>query len=239
MTVWGGADWWTRWRPLRPMASRQGDAAFLRRGLAEAWASTDFRTPSAWSSPRSRRSSIWLAVSVSLPTEKIIWPSAVCMGKPTASPCCRSRWTAFTMSSVRFVKLLRASSLRRHHCGNGGARPVARTVCPQVLHSFCTLLRGRRKRDFITLVDRPGRQRDFSLRRPTLLQEQKGKKKSACSVRNDRVGSVSLLHGGYLILAMRPSVGNFWNCRASWPGTTRSTEPASSIMRAWAAMLAG
>jgi len=31
----------------------------------------------------------------------------------------------------------------------------------------------------------PRRKRDFSLRRPTLLQEQKGKKKSACSVRND------------------------------------------------------
>jgi hypothetical protein len=28
-------------------------------------------------------------------------------------------------------------------------------------------------------------ERDFSLRRPTFLQEQKGKKKSACCVRND------------------------------------------------------
>src|SRR6266702_6970803 len=34
----------------------------------------------------------------SLPTEKIIFPSAVCIGKPTAIPCCRSRWTALTIS---------------------------------------------------------------------------------------------------------------------------------------------
>jgi hypothetical protein len=32
------------------------------------------------------------------------------------------------------------------------------------------------------------RKRDFSLRKPTLSQERKGKKKSACSVRNDGGG---------------------------------------------------
>jgi hypothetical protein len=75
----------------------------------------------------------------------MIWPSAVCIGKPTASPCWRSKWTAFTMSSASFVKLLRAGSLRGHHCGNGGASLWARTVCPQVLHSFasCLAWRGR------------------------------------------------------------------------------------------------
>src|SRR5579863_9044532 len=36
----------------------------------------------------------------------------------------------------------------------------------------------------------------------------------------------------YLILATLPSVGNFWNCSASCPGTMRSTDPASSIIRA-------
>ena len=139
----------------------------MRGGLAEACASTDLRTPSAWSSPRSRRSSIWFAVSVSLPTEKIIWPSAVCIGKPTAIPRCRSKWTAFTMSSVSFAKLLRASSLRGHHCGNGGASLVGQDGLPT---GFAQLL--------LFLVRRgPRRQRDFSLRRPTTLQEQSGKKK--------------------------------------------------------------
>jgi hypothetical protein len=38
-------------------------------------------------------------------------------------------------------------------------------------------------------------QRDFSLRRPTFLQEQKVKKKSACSVRNDGLGRGRLLVG--------------------------------------------
>jgi len=32
------------------------------------------------------------------------------------------------------------SKRKRHHCGNGGARLVARTACAQVLHSFSTLL---------------------------------------------------------------------------------------------------
>jgi len=40
--------------------------------------------------------------------------------------------------------------------------------------------------------------------------------------------------GRYLILAMRPWVGYFWNCKASWPGMTRSgSPPASWIMRSW------
>jgi hypothetical protein len=49
------------------------------------------------------------------------------------------------MSSASFVKLLRAGSLRGHHCGNGGASLWARTVYPQVLHSFASRLawRGR------------------------------------------------------------------------------------------------
>jgi hypothetical protein len=33
--------------------------------------------------------------------------------------------------------------------------------------------------------NQPEEKRDFSLRRPTFSQERKGKKKSACSVRND------------------------------------------------------
>jgi hypothetical protein len=41
------------------------------------------------------------------------------------------------------------------------------------------------------------RQRDFSLRRPTLSQERKRKKKSACSVRNDG-GGVRFESGGFL-----------------------------------------
>jgi hypothetical protein len=90
---------------------------------AEACASIDLRTPSACSSPRSRSSSISSAVSVeSLPTGKIISPSAVCIGKPTATPCCRNSLTAFTISSARSAKLLTTSSPSRHHCGNGGAR---------------------------------------------------------------------------------------------------------------------
>lgn len=32
--------------------------------------------------------------------------------------------------------------------------------------------------------------------------------------------------GNYLIFATRPSVGNFWNCKASWPGTMWSAESA-------------
>ena len=38
---------------------------------------------------------------------------------------------------------------------------------------------------------------------------------------------------------MRPRAGNLSNCRESWPGTTRSAEPASAIMRAWFRMVAG
>jgi hypothetical protein len=38
--------------------------------------------------------------------------------------------------------------------------------------------------------------------------------------------------GIYLMRAIRPCVGNFWNCSASCPGITRSTEPAIRIMRA-------
>src|SRR5229473_6672436 len=87
-----------------------------------ACASTDLHTPSTSSVPRSSSSSIWSAVSVkSLPTGKIISPSAVCIGKPTAIPCCRSRWTALTISSALSAKLFTTSSLKRHHCGNGGA----------------------------------------------------------------------------------------------------------------------
>ena len=41
-----------------------------------------------------------------------------------------------------------------------------------------------------------------------------------------------LMSTSYLILATRPAVGNFWNCSLSWPGTTRSAEPANSIIRA-------
>lgn len=44
---------------------------------------------------------------------------------------------------------------------------------------------------------------------------------------------------GYLIFAMRPWVGNFWNCSMSWPGITRSGEPASSIIRVWFLMFPG
>jgi hypothetical protein len=33
-----------------------------------------------------------------LPTGKIISPSAVCIGNPTAMPCCRSSWTARAIS---------------------------------------------------------------------------------------------------------------------------------------------
>src|SRR3989442_12777982 len=47
------------------------------------------------------------------------------------------------------------------------------------------------RRQFRRSRDRSKEERDFSLRRPTLSQERKGKKKSACSVRNDghRVGA--------------------------------------------------
>src|SRR2546425_866522 len=41
------------------------------------------------------------------------------------------------------------------------------------------------RRQFRRPRDRSKEERDFSLRRPTLSQERKGKKKSACSVRND------------------------------------------------------
>jgi hypothetical protein len=44
----------------------------------------------------------------------------------------------------------------------------------------------REKRDFIPQNARDGA--EFSLRRPTLSQERKRKKKSACFVRNDRGG---------------------------------------------------
>src|SRR5712692_5311750 len=46
----------------------------------------------------------------------------------------------------------------------------------------------KRGRDFITSAGRRKRKRDFTLRRPTASQERSGKKKSACSVRNDGVG---------------------------------------------------
>jgi len=93
-------------------------------------ASTDLRTPSACSSPRRRSSSIWSAVSVkSLPTEKIISPSAVCIGKPTAIPCCRSSRTALTMSSARSAKLLTTNSeptsLRNRRSQSRGQRRSA------------------------------------------------------------------------------------------------------------------
>lgn len=42
----------------------------------------------------------------------------------------------------------------------------------------------------------------------------------------------------HLIFATRPVVGNFWNCSMSWPGTTRSGDPASSNIRACWAILA-
>jgi len=54
--------------------------------MGVAHASTDLRTPSASSCTRSRSSSIWSAVSVkSLPTRKIICPSAVASGNPQPS----------------------------------------------------------------------------------------------------------------------------------------------------------
>src|ERR1700722_750740 len=58
------------------------------------------------------------------------------------------------------------SKWKRHHCGNGGARLGARTARPQVLHRFSTCstwpgLRWPRTRDFMALVDRSRRQRDF------------------------------------------------------------------------------
>jgi hypothetical protein len=41
-----------------------------------------------------------------------------------------------------------------------------------------------------------------------------------------------LSSAGHFILAIRPVVGYFWNCSASWPGMTRSgLPPASWIMR--------
>src|SRR5260370_2321988 len=45
-----------------------------------------------------------------------------------------------------------------------------------------------------------GEKRDFSLRRPTHSQERMRKKKSACFVRNDRVGLGGLMSG----LKLRP-----------------------------------
>jgi hypothetical protein len=41
---------------------------------------------------------------------------------------------------------------------------------------------------FVRLAGEIEEKRDFSLRRPTVLREQNGKKKSACSVRNDGGG---------------------------------------------------
>src|SRR5216684_4964669 len=46
--------------------------------------------------------------------------------------------------------------------------------------------KGEEKRDFIPRNSRDGA--EVSLHRPTVSQERNGKKKSACSVRNDRVG---------------------------------------------------
>jgi hypothetical protein len=74
-----------------------------------------------------------------LPTEKIISPSAVCIGKPTAIPCCRNRWTALTISSALSAKLPTTSSLNRHDCGNGraslGGQDGLPTGFPQRLHA--------------------------------------------------------------------------------------------------------
>lgn len=72
-----------------------------------------------------------------MPTEKIIWPSAVCMGKLTASPCWRSWWTALTMSSVLFRELLTANFLN-------GSDIIAETEefvqgQERSAHRFCTV----------------------------------------------------------------------------------------------------
>ena len=60
----------------------------------------------------------------------------------------------------------------------------------EIASSFWFRHSPKRKRDFIAPTPRDGA--EVSLHRPTLSQERKGRKKSACSVRNEGAGGQTL-----------------------------------------------
>ncbi len=73
-----------------------------------------------------------------LPVSRLISPSAVCIGKPTATPRRRNSLTARTISSARSAKPPDTSPPKQHHCENGtaslGCKDGLRTSFPQLLH---------------------------------------------------------------------------------------------------------
>lgn len=85
----------------------------------------------------------------------------------------------------------------------------------------------------------PAQRRRSRRRDPKVDREVPAAFRQGAEADSDRSDPLASLFACYRIRAIRPCVGNLSNCPGSWPGTTWSAEPASSIMRAWLRMLPG